>query len=265
MKNRFLTLTLLMSLCALLGYSTNARAAAINNYISANLMRVAHNSLQNMYESLNLDEYGLNRNAMQYAIRGYQNLINQGVVDNDQYLTIVDFSQPSQNKRFYVLDVANQELVTHTYVLHGKNSGGEMAEKFSNTINSHQSSLGFYLTKYTYYGSRGYSLRLAGLEKGFNSNVEKRGVVVHGTKYANDERAEKGTIGRSQGCPAIPESEYEEVIQMIKDGSVMFIFAPSPNYLSKSPILSSSLSPYIDYNFTENSMPFTTPLLTAGF
>jgi hypothetical protein len=125
-----------------------------------------------------------------------------------------------------------------------------MAEKFSNAVNSHQSSLGFYLTKYTYTGSRGYSLRLSGLEEGFNTNVEKRGVVVHGTKYVNDERAQHGIVGRSQGCPAIPEEVYESVIEMIKDGSVLFVYAPSQHYLNTSPVLNDPMNAFFDFSET---------------
>jgi hypothetical protein len=247
MKNRFLFATILFLSSF---FTIPSRASGINSVITENLMRVANGSLQQMYEGLNLGDYGLNRNAMNYAIKGYQSLVNQGIVKNNQYLTIVDFSQSSRQKRFYVLDVVNQELVTNTYVLHGAKSGGEMAEKFSNAISSHQSSLGFYLTKYTYTGSRGYSLRLAGLEEGFNNNVEKRGVVVHGTKYVNDDRAQNGIVGRSQGCPAIPEDVYEDVIEMIKDGSVFFVYAPSQHYLTTSPVLNHPLNSLFDYSET---------------
>jgi len=192
---------------------------------------------EQLYTGLELENYGLSRDAVDYAVEGYEYLVEQGMVSNPQYLTIVDFSQPLINRRFYLLDVENRELVTNTFVMHGKNTGGTYAENFSNRINSNQSSLGFYLTRQTYNGSRGYSLRLAGLEPQFNSNAEARGVVVHGSQYINEQRALAGRVERSLGCPALPQEESRKVIDMIRDGSVFFIYHPSEQYLQQSKIL----------------------------
>lgn len=190
-----------------------------------------------LYNELNLAAYGLSKAAVDYATQGYEKLLNQGLVKNSRYLTIVDFTQPSSEKRFYLLDIETRQLVLNTYVMHGKNSGGLIPEKFSNKVNSLKSSLGFYLTKETYNGKRGLSLRLAGLERNFNSNAEKRGVVVHGSKFISEERAEENKVLRSEGCPALPRSDYARVIQLIKNGSVLFIYHPSEEYLSRSPVL----------------------------
>jgi hypothetical protein len=190
-----------------------------------------------LYETIGLDEYGLNRDALLYAVQGYEKLLEEGTISNSRYLTVIDFSQPIFNKRFYVLDVENMALVVNTFVMHGKNSGSEMAESFSNRMNSNQSSLGFYVTKNPYYGSRGYSLRLAGLESEFNSNAEARGVVLHGSRYINEERALNKKVERSLGCPAIPQEENPEVINMLKEGSVIFIYHPSEEYLTSSELL----------------------------
>ena len=190
-----------------------------------------------LYDGLNLDEAGLAREAFTYAIQGYQKLVDAGTVTNDQYLTIVDFSQSSRRKRFYLLDVKNGALVKNTFVAHGKNSGVDKAEKFSNKLHSEQSSLGFYLTGPTYTGKHGLSLRLNGQEEGYNSNALARGVVVHGAKYVNKGRVNSAYMGRSQGCPALPEAEYAEVINLIKDGSVMFAYYPGSDYLQNSPLL----------------------------
>lgn len=192
-----------------------------------------------LYDGLKLEEAGLSREAFTYAIQGYQKLVDAGTVTNDQYLTIVDFSQSSRKKRFYLLDVKNGELVKNTYVAHGKNSGVDKAEKFSNKLHSEQSSLGFYVTGPTYTGKHGLSLRLNGQEEGFNSNALARGVVVHGANYVNAGRVNSAYMGRSQGCPALPESEYAEVINLIKDGSVMFAYYPGGDYLENSPLLKS--------------------------
>ena len=112
-----------------------------------------------------------------------------------------------------------------------------MAQRFSNAFNSEASSLGFYITKGTYNGKHGLSLRLSGQEPGFNDNAEARGVVVHGANYVNAGRVNSDYMGRSQGCPALPENEYAAVISMIKDGSVMFLYHPSENYLDQSAFL----------------------------
>ena len=113
------------------------------------------------------------------------------------------------------------------------------AGKFSNQMNSEESSLGFYVTENTYTGKHGLSLRINGLEEGFNSNAEARGVVVHGAPYVNAGRVNSGYMGRSQGCPALPVNEYAKVINIIKDGSVLFVYHPSADYLQSSPILNS--------------------------
>jgi hypothetical protein len=192
-----------------------------------------------LYSELHLDSVGLSQQTVEYALKGYDKLINEGIVSNSQYLTIVDLGQSSRNKRFYIIDVLNHKLVWNTFVAHGKNSGLDSAEKFSNALNSEESSLGFYVTKTTYNGKHGKSLRISGLEDGFNDNAEARGVVVHGADYVNAGRVNSGYMGRSQGCPALPQNEYAKVIDIIKDGSVMFIYAPSENYLQQSPILNS--------------------------
>ncbi len=192
-----------------------------------------------LYDELHLADHGLSKEALDYAVKGYEKLVDEGLVSNEQYLSIVDFSQPSDQRRFYLIDLVNKELAIQTYVMHGMNSGNEMAEKFSNKVNSHQSSLGFYLTRSTYNGKRGYSLRISGLEKGFNTNAEKRGVVVHGSMFISEERAKNGSVLWSEGCPALPMEDYADVINMIKGGSVFFIYSPSEDYLRQSSLLNS--------------------------
>ena len=193
--------------------------------------------LSSLYESLNLSGFGLSKEAFDYAIKGYQKLVDKGEVENNKYLTVGDFSQSSRKKRFYLIDVENQELVVNTFVSHGKNSGVDMANSFSDRINSNQSSLGFYVTKGTYTGKHGMSLRLSGKENGFNANAEARAIVVHGANYVNAGRVNSGFMGRSQGCPALPMKEYAKVINLIKDGSVMFIYHPSQNYIQQSQLI----------------------------
>jgi hypothetical protein len=192
-----------------------------------------------LYDTLHLDSLGLSQEAVQYAVKGYEKLLEEGAVNNDQYLTIVDLSQSSRKKRFYIIDMKHDQLVWNTYVAHGRNSGVDEATSFSNSLNSEESSLGFYLTKTTYFGKHGLSLRISGQEEGFNDNAEARGIVVHGAPYVNGQRVNTGYMGRSQGCPALPENEYAKVINIIKGGSVIFIYHPSASYIQGSPLLNS--------------------------
>ncbi|MBA2746056.1 MAG: murein L,D-transpeptidase catalytic domain family protein [Flavisolibacter sp.] len=234
MKKFFVKILLLTGLV-----STSFNSSASDfSVTSLSLFNFNNNSLiSQLYDGLDLGEFGLERDALDRAIKGYESLVEKGIVRNAQYLTVIDFSQPLVNRRFYLIDVENQELVLNTFVMHGKNSGSEMAEKFSNKLNSNQSSLGFYVTKQSYNGSRGYSLRLAGLEKEFNSNAEARGVVLHGSQYINEQRASAGKVERSLGCPAIPQSENLDVINRIKEGSLLFIYYPDEKYLQRSQVL----------------------------
>ena len=191
-----------------------------------------------LYSMLSLEEKGLSIQAFNYALKGYRHLLEKKIINKQDYLTICDFSQSSNNKRLYLVDMVNHKVVLNTYVAHGRNSGGEYASRFSNRSKSLQSSLGFYVTRNTYYGEHGLSLRVAGLEQGFNDKALKRNIVIHGADYVGDKRACKNKyMGRSYGCPAIPRKECNEVINKIKDGSCIFIYHPSKNYLRGSKIL----------------------------
>ncbi len=196
-------------------------------------------NLSSLYFELNLAAYGLTQKAMDYAVEGYEKLVDRGMVKNSRYLTVVDFTQPSNEKRFYLIDVESKELVVNTYVMHGKRSGDIIPESFSNKVNSFKSSLGFYITREIYKGKRGLSLRLKGLEDMFNSNAEKRGVVIHGSQFISEERAEQNKVAKSEGCPALPKADYLKVIRLLQNGSVLFIYHPSDEYFTNSPVLNS--------------------------
>lgn len=248
MQRNHLFPTILVSLSvAFISFSAPARNGSVPASAVADSAIVAtpaatgaaSKGFASLYEGLDLSNAGLSREAFDYAIKGYEKLVAEGAVTKDQYLTIVDFSQSGRKKRFYLLDMEKGELLVNTFVSHGKNSGLDMAKKFSNTLNSEQSSLGFYVTSATYTGKHGLSLRLNGMEEGFNSNALARGIVVHGAAYVNAGRVNSDFMGRSQGCPALPEKEYAKVINIIKDGSVMFLYHPSQDYLQKSPVLNS--------------------------
>jgi hypothetical protein len=190
-----------------------------------------------LYDSLKLENLGMKKAALEHAFAGYHKLLAAGKIQKASILSVVDFSQRSDKKRLYIIDVDNYKVLINTYVAHGKNTGLQYAEKFSNKHESLQSSLGFYVTKGTYFGKHGLSLRLAGLEKEINDNAESRAVVVHGAAYIGAHRLNAPYMGRSFGCPAVPQELASEVINIIKDGTTMFIYHPSADYLKKSQLI----------------------------
>lgn len=191
-----------------------------------------------LYSTVNLQQAGLSKEAFDYAWKGYQYLLDKKKINRSNYLTICDFSKSSRQKRLYIIDIANNKLVTHTYVAHGKNSGGEYATSFSNQPESLQSSLGFYITSNTYIGEHGLSLRINGVDPGYNDKALERSIVIHGAAYVDGARAKAGMyMGRSWGCPAVPQKESASIITTIKNGTCIFIYHPSRNYLQHSKIL----------------------------
>lgn len=189
-----------------------------------------------LYERLGLAKLGLSRQALQYAYKGYAQLAASGAVRNNT-LTVVDFSQSSRKKRMYIIDMDREQVVLNTYVAHGKNSGLDYATRFSNKLSSLKSSLGFYITKSAYVGEHGLSLRLDGQERGYNDKAMERAVVVHGANYIGEGRKRSAYMGRSFGCPAVPAPQAKRVINLIKEGSVLFVYHPSNGYLHGSKLL----------------------------
>jgi hypothetical protein len=138
----------------------------------------------------------------------------------------------------YVIDLKNQGIIYNTVVAHGRNSGNEYAKSFSNNPSSHKSSLGFYITEGTYNGGNGYSMKLQGAETGINDKALARAIVMHGADYANEEViGKKGYLGRSYGCPAVPQKLNKKIIDTIKEGNCLFVYYPDQNYLKKSKLL----------------------------
>ncbi|MBL4708143.1 MAG: murein L,D-transpeptidase catalytic domain family protein [Flavobacteriales bacterium] len=173
------------------------------------------------------------------AYLGYIDLKLSGLLPfSKNILSIIDFRIPSQKKRMWVIDLKLKTILHHTYVAHGENSGGKYAIDFSNTVGSHQSSLGFYITQETYIGKNGLSLRLQGLEHGFNSNARERYVVLHGADYATEEYLKKnGELGNSEGCPAIPMGLHIPIIELTKEGTCLFMYFPDAKYLENSSLI----------------------------
>jgi len=189
-----------------------------------------------LYDSLHLSLRGLSQQAFNYAKQGLQKLIEEGKLLNDSIISIVDFSQPSNQKRLYIVDLKNYKVLFNTFVAHGANTGREWATSFSNQPSSHMSSPGFYITRETYQGGNGYSLKLDGMEKGINDKAYDRGIVVHGAGYVSGEMASsRGYIGRSHGCPAVPAALSKPIINTIKEGTCLFVYHPS--YIDRSSVL----------------------------
>jgi len=199
------------------------------------------NSTSALYNSLQLEAAGLNQTIFEKAMQGFTKLCNAGKILTTNKITIVDFSQPSSQKRLYVIDLETKKILFHSLVSHGRNTGGLWAKSFSNQPESFKSSPGFYVTAETYNGGNGYSLRLDGLEKNINDNARSRAIVMHGAPYANESSINAlGFLGRSQGCPALPQSLHKPVINTIKNGTCLFIYTPDESYVKQSFLLSTS-------------------------
>ena len=174
----------------------------------------------------------LNKQVLKLALAAYQKAAVKGSVKK-QVLTVIDYSLPSSKQRMWIFDVNKERLLYNTYVAHGQNSGMTTPHHFSNKTSSKETSLGTYLTRDTYIGSKGYSLNLQGLEKGFNDNAYNRRVVIHGAWYVEPDFIRKaGRAGRSWGCPSIAKTLARPVINLIKGGSIVFAYYPDHNYLS---------------------------------
>lgn len=180
---------------------------------------------------------GLDTNVVNKALIGFQKLKAAKKIKKD-ILTIVDFRLASTEKRMWILDLNKQKLISNNLVAHGKNSGAQFARDFSNKPQSLKSSLGFFVTGNTYVGKHGLSLYLYGQEKGINDNALKRAIVVHGAKYVHEDFIKQhGRLGRSWGCPAIPNDISDQIISKIKEGSCLFVFGPSEQYEKQSILL----------------------------
>ena len=186
-----------------------------------------------LYRSMQLEGV-VNWKAFRQAVAGYYKIDNR----KREVLTLIDFSRPSTAKRLFVFDMRERKVLFSSVVSHGKNSGDNYATSFSNEYGSYKSSLGFYLTESTYQGKNGYSLILNGLEKGINDRARERAIVMHGAAYADPSVVSRGgRLGRSFGCPAVPQKLSRPIIDAIKGGSVMYIYAETPDYLAHSSVL----------------------------
>ncbi len=227
------------------GNAKNSVSATTNKIASATFgtdnSAVVNGWIDSLYSSMNLSESGLTRSVFFTACKGYEYMLSQGELVKQGLLTICDYSQCSNKKRLYVLDLNQGKILFNTYVAHGRNSGNDYASSFSNSNDSHKSSLGFMRTAETYIGNNGFSMRLDGMENGFNDNVRARSIVMHGSDYVNAERASNGTMmGRSFGCPAVPAAQVKEIVNCIKGGSCFFNYYPDKKYTQASKIVNAN-------------------------
>jgi len=196
---------------------------------------VGNNWLKMFYDSVGLVGTGLSFPLFEKAATGFYNLRNDGKVATEKsVLSIADFDQNSTEKRLWIIDLDKKELILNTWVAHGEFSGADKASQFSNAVQSLKSSIGFYITGEKYYGKHGLSLRLDGMDEEFNSNARKRAIVVHGADYVSQGTINAlGRLGRSQGCPAVPQNQVKTVVSAMEGKTVLFINNTDQLYTSK--------------------------------
>jgi hypothetical protein len=217
---RFLTALLLASLCALA--TAEARVAAPSATAASAFVSART----------------LDRDVLRLAIGAAECARQSGTVPNAHLLTVIDYSKASTEPRLWVLDLESGRVLFEELVAHGRGSGDKFATRFSNEIDSHQTSLGVFRTADVYVGSNGYSLRLDGLEAGVNDRARDRAIVMHGAPYVSEATARAlGRLGRSWGCPALPLSVARTVIDTIKGGSLVFAYYPDQEWLKESRFL----------------------------
>lgn len=190
--------------------------------------------VQQVYAAAGLAKAGMNAEVFRKAYIGFQNLKQNGLTSSSKsILTVVDFTQSSNKKRLWTVDLATNKMLMNSLVAHGRNTGEAKALKFSNTHNSYMSSVGFYVTNKTYFGKHGLSLRLSGMDEGFNTNAMSRAIVMHGADYATADFVKQyGRLGRSLGCPAVPTELSKKLIETIKDETVLYIHGADATYKS---------------------------------
>lgn len=212
-------------------HSENSNASA-TSFLAANAVMDPVSTFDlhttQLYEKLDLKDAKLDYKIFSEALTGMYNLLAGGQILKTDIISIVDFSKPSTEKRLYVIDIKKGKLLVKSLVAHGRNSGENWAKSFSNEPGSYKSSLGFYRCAETYIGEHGYSLRLDGLDKGLNHKARERAIVMHGADYVCNDFCEKqGRLGRSFGCPSIPMAIHNDIIDDVKGGTCLYIYAPN--------------------------------------
>ena len=177
----------------------------------------------------------IDSHVLELALQASGCAMRQGLASHASTLTVIDYSRPSTEKRLWVLDLRTRELIYEELVAHGQGSGGNVPTLFSNQADTHRTSLGLFVTGDSYVGKNGYSLRLDGLDRGFNDRARDRAIVMHGAPYVSEQVArQQGRLGRSWGCPAVSEAVARNLIDRVKGGSLVFAYYPDQNWLAGS-------------------------------
>lgn len=194
--------------------------------------------LEGLYDSINFKDLNLEYDAFRYGMIGYYNLRLEGRLDEREMISIIDFTKSSCDRRFYTIDLNKKEVVFYSLISHGVGTGDEYAQDFSNIPESRQSSIGMYVTGKIYQGKHGSSLRLHGVDSGYNEKAFERAIVMHGADYVDDNFVQaRGMLGRSWGCPALPQDLNQEVIEAIKGNTLLFAYFSDDTYLNASSYL----------------------------
>jgi hypothetical protein len=224
-------------------YSSNLNVASLDTcsseleffYISSIRFNEHVNSL---YQDIFEKQKKPSKKVFELALKGYVNMMAKDLLLQKNILTIIDYSLSANLKRMWVIDIKQKKILFHELVAHGRNSGEEIATKFSNNNESFQSSIGFFITGEIYEGKHAESLKLHGLEKRFNDKAFDRGIVIHGAEYVSEEFIKTNQrLGRSLGCPAVSNSVNVTLINTIKDGTCLFAYYPQKKYLKQSELL----------------------------
>ena len=137
---------------------------------------------------------------------------------------IADFSKPSSDPRFFVVDLMSGNVESHR-VAHGRGSDPEHSgylQRFSNDFGSYATSNGTYVTTDYYDGKYGLSLRVRGLDWS-NNNAEARAIVIHNAWYAEDDMIPMhGQLGRSEGCFAMSREHQYAVMRKLAGGRMIY-------------------------------------------
>lgn len=224
-----------ITFCAvLMAFAPKANATETNNATTSNRKTVVAEAYK-IYDQIDFGKSKkLNEEVFAKAYFGYRNLKDNGYIYKD-VLAVCDFSLSSNQPRLWVIDLKSKKVLFNTLVAHGQGTGDEFATHFSNMDNSHQSSLGFYVTSDTYLGDNGYSLHLNGMDAGYNDNAFSRAIVMHGADYVSKDFIHNNQrLGRSWGCPAVPAEQSQAIINAVKGGSCLFIYYPDKKYMASS-------------------------------
>jgi hypothetical protein len=212
--------------------------------LAAALAATSAQAVENLAGDLVKAAPSANPEVLELAARAAECARRQGRLDAFKHLAVIDYSLPSTQRRLWIFDVSRGRLLFEELVAHGRNTGERAAERFSNVEGSKMSSVGLFQALETYHGSNGYSLRLRGLDPGFNDNALSRAIVMHGAPYVSQAIADRlGRLGRSWGCPAVRQEVARTVIDTLKGGALLFAYYPDRKWLAESPFFQCDAPP----------------------